>query len=1012
MVERSSTPVRAIRVFVASPGGVDAERRAAKAMAEELNGQLRSRQWQLDVFGWEERGPAAGRAQDDINPALDACDIFVGILHKRWGTPTGDHSSGFAEEWDRARRRWEDTGAPELWLYFKHPGGGESGEQFERVRAFRAGLEAEEAVFHKPFATEDEFETLIRGRLLAEVLDRGQLTRSDLAGMPPDWSVAYEHDPVWLIADGPERQRLAKDLMDSRPLEAAEILIELADEVEEHGYEEAAEPLRVQGCRALIAAGEPERAVRLLRALLAELIWWMHLNQAEHLVRQLEAELPPEFAAEARGWGACSRATEDPERAGSDLKLALEAQHVVALDDRTRASWQVVRWRCLLHTGRPDAVVEESDAVAGAPGDEPLAIELVLLRAEALRAAGHAEADAAWQQVRLRATKFAKAASETAAWLAARVALDCVASEDLEAAERAYTQAATRWSKSDGGHEQAAHAYFSARAAARLNGEWIGPGDDWRSAAARQRSGLRSFAWRAEELATEALHHRLAGENAKARVSLTAALWASQRSGLLIGVLQAESLIAEVLAAEGDWAGAVARYCHVRDAKRAREAAEKGDAEAQRATASHLAGQWPSWTDEARFDALSRCGRATPPAAAASLVPILIESLEPSGRMFDNTHTAAADALAEIALAVEDQPTLDIAVPQLRALAGDRHYHLGKSGRRGLRQLFDIGRADEVDLLISKFAEDDRFDEPDPPWVADQLTTDARKAVVREAAKRGHFRALLALLIVEDDREDGQIRELCARATQRMLADDLGMTADGSGIHGLMALDAQGAMAAASGDAALQQAAAATLLLYASETRWPMNNRVSAVAGLWPLLERNSDIGWADELERFVCPVTDLDAETPAHLRDMWVSPGDLQAMALRVAAAAAVETSSPAWLDGAVEDALVDDRPTLRAAAWNAVGSRGEWFDPRDARRGLSDLAPQVQMAAMHAWTRHASSAPAQPVLNRLAASAAIGVRLQLITLLAAHPDAPTAAKLRADSDAYVRGVARQQLG
>jgi hypothetical protein len=54
-----------------------------------------------------------------INPEVDSCDLFVGVLWQRWGQPTGIHDSGFAEEFDRARKRRLESGAPEIWIFFK-----------------------------------------------------------------------------------------------------------------------------------------------------------------------------------------------------------------------------------------------------------------------------------------------------------------------------------------------------------------------------------------------------------------------------------------------------------------------------------------------------------------------------------------------------------------------------------------------------------------------------------------------------------------------------------------------------------------------------------------------------------------------------------------------------------------------------------------------------------------------------------------------------------------------------
>ncbi len=128
-----------IRVFLASPGGVESERGATREAAEELNKSLRRHGWQIEIDGWEERGPAGGRAQADINEDVERCDVLLALVWDRWGTPTGDSSSGFAEEWDLALKRRERTGNPDVWLYLRRlPSDADpEEEQTKQVRQFR-----------------------------------------------------------------------------------------------------------------------------------------------------------------------------------------------------------------------------------------------------------------------------------------------------------------------------------------------------------------------------------------------------------------------------------------------------------------------------------------------------------------------------------------------------------------------------------------------------------------------------------------------------------------------------------------------------------------------------------------------------------------------------------------------------------------------------------------------------------------------------------------------------------
>src|SRR6185437_3642492 len=75
--------------------------------------------WQIELHRWEDTPPSFGRPQDSINSLVDECDLFIGLLWKWWGLATGDHSSGFEEEVERAKARRKTSGVPEICLIFK-----------------------------------------------------------------------------------------------------------------------------------------------------------------------------------------------------------------------------------------------------------------------------------------------------------------------------------------------------------------------------------------------------------------------------------------------------------------------------------------------------------------------------------------------------------------------------------------------------------------------------------------------------------------------------------------------------------------------------------------------------------------------------------------------------------------------------------------------------------------------------------------------------------------------------
>src|SRR5688500_5287070 len=99
-----------LTIFVASPGELTAERQILRYVVEQINLTVaRALGWHVDLLGWEDTLPGIGRPQSKINPDVDRCDLFVGILWQRWGSQTGVYSSGFEEEFERAKTRRMST---------------------------------------------------------------------------------------------------------------------------------------------------------------------------------------------------------------------------------------------------------------------------------------------------------------------------------------------------------------------------------------------------------------------------------------------------------------------------------------------------------------------------------------------------------------------------------------------------------------------------------------------------------------------------------------------------------------------------------------------------------------------------------------------------------------------------------------------------------------------------------------------------------------------------------------
>jgi len=163
-----------LSIFLASPGDVSDERSRVDAFVDEWN-EL----WSEDIgvhlrlLRWETHAyPAVGAdGQDVINTQIgDEYDVFLGIMWKRFGTPTGRAVSGTAEEFERALARYRRSGNPQLMFYFKNadPDAGDDAAQLQAVRQFRCKL-AKDGLLYWEFISPEQFGQLVRVHLTRHI---------------------------------------------------------------------------------------------------------------------------------------------------------------------------------------------------------------------------------------------------------------------------------------------------------------------------------------------------------------------------------------------------------------------------------------------------------------------------------------------------------------------------------------------------------------------------------------------------------------------------------------------------------------------------------------------------------------------------------------------------------------------------------------------------------------------------------------------------------------------------
>jgi tetratricopeptide (TPR) repeat protein len=198
--------LKGIRVFIATPGGLEDERRCFRNAVEEVNREAYERGIAFIPVGWELTTAGLGRPQEQINEEVRRSDYLVLLLHDRWGTPPssdGGYTSGTEEEYNVARECASDASRPMLNIAVLFKGVeprqlSDPGEQLKQVLAFKQRLEEERGLLYKTFDSSVEFERELRSLLFRWLRDHenggggGEPTSVPPPNEPPSQGIAKQ----------------------------------------------------------------------------------------------------------------------------------------------------------------------------------------------------------------------------------------------------------------------------------------------------------------------------------------------------------------------------------------------------------------------------------------------------------------------------------------------------------------------------------------------------------------------------------------------------------------------------------------------------------------------------------------------------------------------------------------------------------------------------------------------------------------------------------------------------
>lgn len=163
-----SEMVRRLYVFVSSPSDVADERTAVCKVIHKIDSLFQTENVDVRAAKWEDISPDAGEPQAIINPLVDRCDCFIGILARRWGTPTGRYSSGFEEEFYRALERRRGGNAPKMAIFLANLSQDEMeapDAQLRMVLDFREKLKTERLVLYGTYNSVDDLASQVETTL-------------------------------------------------------------------------------------------------------------------------------------------------------------------------------------------------------------------------------------------------------------------------------------------------------------------------------------------------------------------------------------------------------------------------------------------------------------------------------------------------------------------------------------------------------------------------------------------------------------------------------------------------------------------------------------------------------------------------------------------------------------------------------------------------------------------------------------------------------------------------------
>jgi hypothetical protein len=1037
-----------VRVFLGSPGGLEDERRVIGEVIDDLNDH--ARRWNVHILlrSGDDHGPAGGRPQDDINPDVNRCHIFIGLLWNSLGSDSGLGVSGFEEEYRAIAARRGDRVWPRPLLWFKDVSPAQladPGPKLSAMLSFKDELIAEKPDMFRDFANLEDLRSIAGRRIWDAIVDRtgiadpqpesleaarGQEQPSSQPPSPPpapggrrvDFGLVLTAGPVSAVADGQARERQAEAIRESDPAKAAELWEDLASEIEalDEQMRPASEDLYSRASEALARAGQHDRACDLVLNTLRTRIR-RGSSLVEFDIRRLADWLPEDQQWQITAWDACAEWPEGIDRAREILAQVLDLETGGEPEDRRY--W--LRVLAELHLLRRD--LPRADAAATAVGrdardTDTLLAALVSIEAREQRGSRPMSVDDLWEEI-LQWADAPVSLPDFAAITWARRGASLTRAGRLDEAHAAFDRAAVLWAQVRGAQNQVAEMYFAGQTAGYLSGVFASRGGMWRPIAVNLRGDADTPDERAGALERSGLTARAVGQGYDARRALWLALAEHRRAGNLRGELFLWHLLGELHEDAKHLDEAAAAYIAGGREDDAYRAARHADTDA---IVGALIRTGPRWQRAASLAALAAVGRRLAPDQVATVSAWVLEEAAS-----DQLHGSgpqllprATEALGALALLLDDTDR-EPALARLRLLAATPDMRVAQPAAEALMIVTNAGVSDETDVVVDVF-----LSNADPSripwlWIGERITRDHSSFPrLREAAIGGRFDAASALAVVQGVEQDVALVHLASERVRTSLAGTPGRDEDGN-VIGLLSLEGLGLVGRhAAPD--LRRKLLRWLTAFATSPDQPQVNRQSAANALVNLAP-GVEAPHAAEAARAMTAVAHGQSErspwdqTEQQVADPFnrirlgfsAAAEPLRAAALEACGALCERAGEVVpGLPEAIDAAWASPSQIVAAAAWSAVGRCKLLAVPVTLPAALVHPTSRVRAAALGCVTKREVPVLSPTIVGRLLDDEAPGVRFALVQAAYALDDRDTLRRLAEDADAYIACVARISAG